>query len=146
MALSIVSIISATRGSSHFRNTASRLTMSCLVFAALRVFALFGRSRTLFALVFLTGFFNPAILIVSQPSCLMPRSLIRGCGWYQYIFTRSIPAPVSAIQGCSLSIAGDPIPYEKCVACSLVGCLLDGEAFVAEISAGRALLIVRGLA
>lgn len=122
MALSIVSIISATRRSPHSENPVSRLTMSHLVFAALRVFALFGRSRTLFALVFLTGFLNPAILIVSQSSCLMPRWLISEYGLCQYIFTRSIPAPVSAIQGCSLSIAGDPISYEKCVTHSLVGC------------------------
>ena len=40
--------------------------MSFVVFAALRVYALFGRGRTLFALVFLTGFLNPAILIVSD--------------------------------------------------------------------------------
>ncbi|KAI0729823.1 hypothetical protein C8Q72DRAFT_289735 [Fomitopsis betulina] len=76
MALSIASMISAT------------------LFAALRVFALFGRNRALLALVFLTGFLNPAILI--------------------YIFSRSIPAPVSSFQGCSLSITGgSTTSYEK---------------------------------
>lgn len=91
--------------------------MSFVVFAALRVYALFGRSRGLFALVFLTGFFNPAVLIVSDSS----QCCFDLYGLHQYIFTRSVPAPVSAIQGCSLDIAGDPTSYEKCV---LVGCAL----------------------
>ena len=70
MALSIVGIMSATRRSLrlHLVSMKSDMTPSRTVFAALRVFALFGRSRALFALVFVTGVFNPAVLIVSQ-SC-----------------------------------------------------------------------------
>ena len=33
--------------------------------------------------------------------------------YMQYIFTRSVPASVSAIQGCSLDRTGGALSYEK---------------------------------
>ncbi|KZT65323.1 hypothetical protein DAEQUDRAFT_759451 [Daedalea quercina L-15889] len=78
----------------HFQMTLTIIiSVSGTSFAALRVYALFNYNRALFAVVLLSGLLNPAIFV--------------------YIFTRSIPARVSTIQGCSLSIVGGSRSYEK---------------------------------
>ncbi|EPT00584.1 hypothetical protein FOMPIDRAFT_1162948 [Fomitopsis schrenkii] len=75
------------------------ISVSGTVFAAMRVYALFFRSRALWTVVLLSGLLNPAIFI--------------------YIFTRSRPGPsgISTLQGCSLgltlNITGSLRSYEK---------------------------------
>ncbi|KAI0729799.1 hypothetical protein C8Q72DRAFT_826435 [Fomitopsis betulina] len=75
------------------------ISVSAAVFAAMRVYALFHKSRSLCTVVLLSGLLNPAIFV--------------------YIFTRSRPGPsgISTIPGCSLgltlNITGNLRSYEN---------------------------------
>ncbi|KAH9928656.1 uncharacterized protein B0H18DRAFT_999938, partial [Fomitopsis serialis] len=88
------------------------------VFAALRVYAMFNRSRLLFCLALITGLLNPAISI--------------------YIFRRSLPTLDAYLnhEGCMLTIIGDKTSYENARAASVVS---DGIVLALTVAKTRTL-------
>ncbi|KZT69913.1 hypothetical protein DAEQUDRAFT_725880 [Daedalea quercina L-15889] len=69
------------------------VSVSATVFAALRIYALFNRSQILFVFVLSFGLLSPTIFV--------------------FLFTKLSPAPVAAIQGCSLNIVGNVRSFEN---------------------------------
>lgn len=93
--------------------------VSTTIFAALRVYAIYGRNRLAFGVVLASGLINPCILIVRYYTCVS--LLIPLAHLTQYIFTRSnvVFSEIKDFQACTLGILGGVQSYEKYVATSL---------------------------